>query len=114
MKLLVAILLTALLALVGGMWLPWWSIAIASLLIGLLVPQRAGRAFLAGFLGIFLLWAIYSLSKDIPNDGLLSAKVADMFSLGRNSILIILVTAFVGGLVGGFGGMTGSFLRSSR
>ena len=114
MKLFVAIILTGLLALVAGLWLPWWSIAIASLLIGLLIPQRAGRAFLAGFLGIFLLWAIYAFIKDSRNDGLLSAKIAEVLPLGGNSFLLILVTAFVGGIVGGFGGMTGSFLRSSR
>ena len=114
MKLLVSILLTALLALVGGIYLPWWSIAIAALLIGLIIPQRAGRAFLGGFLGIFLLWAIYSFSKDIPNDGILSAKVAQLLPLGGSSILLILVTALIGGLVGGFGGMTGSFLRVRR
>ena len=114
MKLLASIILTALLAFVVGLYLPWWSLAIASFLVAVLVHQKAGKAFLGGFLGVFLLWGGLAWWIDMKNDGLLSAKVATLLKLGGNSLLLILVTAFTGALVAGFGAMSGSFLRSGR
>jgi hypothetical protein len=114
MKFIVAIALTALLALVGGLYLPWWSIALAGFLTLLLVPMTSLRSFLAGFLGIFLLWAILAWWIDMKNEHILSRKVAAIFPLGGSAAAIILVTAFVGGLVGGLAGLTASFLRAAR
>lgn len=114
MKFLVALILTALLAFVAGLWLGWWSIAIAAFLIAVLVHQKAGKAFLSGFMGGFLLWGILALLRDIPNESLLSKKIAEILPLGGNAMLLIIVTAFVGALVAGFGAMSGSYLRSSK
>jgi hypothetical protein len=111
MKFIVTVLLTALLAFVGGIWFPWWTIAIAAFIIAIVIAPRPGRAFLAGFLGIFLLWALIALIIDIKNQSLLSVKIASVLPLGGNTFLLILVTALIGGLVGGFGAMTGSYLR---
>ena len=113
MKILVAILLTALIAWVAGIWLPWWSIAIVALLVAIIIPQRAGRAFLSGFLGIFILWCLLALWIDIKNQGILASKIAAVLPLGGSAILLILVTGIIGGLVGAFGAMSGSYLRAS-
>jgi hypothetical protein len=111
MKLLVAISLTALLAFTGGLYLPWWSIAIAAFISALLIPMRSGKAFLSGFLGVFILWALLAWWIDMRNQGILSRKVAEIFPLGGSSFLLILVTAFIGALVGGIASMSGSYLR---
>lgn len=113
MKFLVATVLTALLAFISGLFLPWWGIAVTSLLVAVLVHQKAGKAFLAGFLGLFLLWAALAWWIDMKNNGILSKKIASVLPLGGNAILLILVTGFIGGLVAGFAAMSGSFLRSS-
>jgi hypothetical protein len=112
MRLLVAILLTSLLSFVAGLFFPWWSLAIAAFLVAVIVQQRSGKAFLAGFLGVFLLWGLLAFIIDTRNEGYLSARIAELLPLGGKALLLILVTAFIGGLVGGFGAMTGSFLRS--
>jgi len=114
MKLFAAIILTALLAFVSGLYMPWWSIAIAAFLTALLVHQRGAKAFLSGFIGIFILWAFLAWWIDMKNEGILSKKLAELFHLGTSSLLLILVTALVGALVGGFAAMSGSYLRSSR
>jgi hypothetical protein len=114
MKFLSAIILTALLAFVGGLWLAWWSIAIAAFLIALLIHQRAGKAFLAGFVGVFVLWGALAWWIDMKNEGILSHKIAGVLPLGGSSFLLILVTACIGALVAGFGAMSGSYLRRSR
>lgn len=111
MKFIVAIILTALLAFVAGLKFPWWTIAIAAFIVGLFIHQRAGKAFLSGFIGVFLLWALIALMIDQKNAGILSSKIASVLPLGGSGILLILVTGLVGGLVGGCGGWAGSALR---
>ena len=111
MKILVAIILTALLSFVAGLYFPWWSIAIAAFASVLLIPLASARAFLAGFLGVFLLWFLLALWIDVKNQHILSKKIAEIFPLGGSSFAIILVTAFIGALVGGLAALSASFLR---
>lgn len=113
MKFLAATILTALLAFISGLFLPWWGIAITSLLVALLVHQKAGKAFLAGMLGVFILWAGMAWWIDMKNNGVLSKKVATVLPLGGNAILLILLTGIIGGLVAGMAALSGSFLRAS-
>ncbi|HQV61972.1 MAG: hypothetical protein IPQ25_12785 [Chitinophagaceae bacterium] len=115
MKFITAIILTALLAFISGLlsFSPWWGFAVTSVLVALLVHQKAGKAFLAGFLGLFLLWGGLAWWIDMKNNGVLSQKIASVLPLGGNSILLIVVTGVAGGLVAGFAAMSGSYLRSS-
>jgi hypothetical protein len=50
----------------------------------------------------------------MKNQGILSAKIASVLPLGGSAVLLILVTAIVGGLVAGFAAMSGSYLRLSK
>lgn len=113
MKQITAIVLTAFLAFVAGVYssLPWWSFAITSLLVAVSVHQKPGRAFLSGFLGLFLLWAGMAFLKDSANNHILSTKVAQILPLGGSYFVLILVTGIVGGLVSGLAALTGSYLR---
>lgn len=110
MRFLLATLLIALLSYIAGLFLPWWSIALAPFLVALIIRPSIGMSFLAGFTGIFLLWALVSLWIDIENEHILSHKIAQLFPLGGSSALLILVTALVGALVGGFAAMSGASL----
>jgi len=111
MKFIIVVLLTALLGYAAPLYFTWWSFAVTSFIIALLVQQRAWVAFAATFLGLFLLWAIMALMIDSANDHLLSQKIATILSLHGSSELLILITALVGGLVSGFAGLTGSLAR---
>ena len=114
MKFVLSIIFTSLLAFTGGLWLPWWCIAIAGFISALMIGQSPAKAFLGGFTGIFLLWILLAWWIDIQNRGILSHKIAMILPLNGNSFLLILVTAIVGGLVGGLAAATGSLLRSTR
>ena len=114
MRFILSILLIAALSFLAGLILPWWSIAIVAFIVGLLLPQSIGLGFLSGFLGIFILWFILALWIDIKNESILSHKIAQLFPLGGSSIAIIIVTALIGGLVGGFAAMSGNSLRPAR
>ena len=111
MKFLISTLLIALLSFVSGLYLPWWGVALAAFLVGALVPQRPGLSFLSGFLALFLLWALLAWSIDAANNSILSKKIAEILPLGGNPYLLIIVTAFVGALVGGGAALSGSFIH---
>jgi len=76
-----------------------------------LVRQIAGLSFLSGFLGVFLLWAGLAWWIDSKNNSILSERIAHVLPLGGNSMLLILVTGLVGGLVAGFAALSGAYLR---
>ena len=113
MKVIVAIVVTALLAFVSGIYFDWWSLAVAAFIVALLVPQHPGKAFLSGAIGVFILWAALAFWSDLKNDGILAKKIALLLPLGGSPALLVVVTAFVGALVAGFAAMSASFLRSA-
>ena len=114
MRFLLAILLTAVLAFIAGLFLPWWSVAIVAFLVAILIPQNLVSAFVTGLLGIFILWALVAFWIDIKNNSILSQKISELMKIGGSSVLLIFITALVGGLVGGFAAMTGSSLKPAK
>jgi hypothetical protein len=115
MKLATAIFLTAFLGFVIGLFtnLPWWSFIFTSFIVAMSVHQKATKAFVAGFVGLFVLWAFLAILKDTANEHILSTKVAKLFPLGGSYWLLILITAFIGGLVSGLAATAGSNMRKS-
>ena len=113
MRFILATLLTATLSFIAGLYTQWWSIAIISFLVALLVKQRIGIAFLSGFAGIFLCWGILAFWIDVKNNHILSQRIGELLKVGNSSILVVLITALAGALVGGFAAMSGSSLRPS-
>lgn len=92
------------------LFLPWWSVAIAAFAGGLIFNTRAN--FGAGFFGIAILWTLKALLIENNAAAPLADRVAMIFSLSKT--LLFVVTAFIGGLVGGFSAMTGSALHKKR
>jgi len=107
MKFLLQLILIIVLAFVFELLMPWWSIAIAAFLGGLALTSRAN--FLAGFLGIGLLWLLYAWMMDTTSAAPLADRVSKILFI--NKPLLILITAVIGGLVGGFAAMAGGALR---
>jgi hypothetical protein len=93
------------------LFLPWWSVAIAAFLGGVLVNTRMN--FLAGFLAIAILWFVKAVITDLSTDSDLTTRVAMVFML-HSKTLLMLITLVLGGVVGGFAAMSGGVLRKSR
>jgi FtsH-binding integral membrane protein len=112
-KFITAILLTALLSFAIGMFqfLPWFIFVFCAFIVAIAIPQKPGKAFLSGFIALFLLWAIMAFTIDKANEHILAKKVAQILPLGGSYIALILITGLVGGLLAGLAALTGSFVR---
>jgi hypothetical protein len=109
-KVLVKIIFIAALAYLLQNVFAWWAIVLAAAMINFIIYSKGPSSFVSGFLGIGFLWFFTALLTDINTDSVLTQKVAEIFSL-PSAILLVVVTAIIGGLAGGFGGLTGSQLR---
>lgn len=114
MKFAVTTLLIALLSFLSGLYLPWWCFALAACGISALIPQKPLWAFLSGFLALFLLWGGLAWGIDAANNNILSVKIAQILHLGNSSFLLVLVTAFVGALIGGGAAITGTYMTTRK
>lgn len=111
MKMILQILAIAMLGYVAELYLPWYSIAFVAFACGYFIRSTAN--FTAGMIGIILLWGfqIWIIDRDATVD--LGARVAQIFPLQQKWILIV-VTLFLGALVGGFATLSGSLLKPKR
>ncbi len=114
MKFNISFLLTALLSFAACLFFPWWSIAPAAFIVAALIPQKPGKAFLTGFTALFVLWGGLSFWISNNNEHILANKISVLILKMDNPFLLIVVTALIGGLVGGFAALTGSYLRKSK
>ncbi|MCS6894967.1 MAG: hypothetical protein NZZ60_02305 [Bacteroidia bacterium] len=99
----------ALLGTMATLWLPHWSGSLYVLVaLGYLFQGRWLYSLSAG--GVMaLIWLIMALSWDIPNERLLSHRVAELF--GVSPSILWLITAIVGFLLGTVGVSLGQALR---
>jgi hypothetical protein len=113
-KFIATTVLIALLSFIGGLFLPWWTIAVAAFVVSTLIPQQPLAAFLAGFLALFLLWGGMALVIDLTNGSILSSRVAGILPLHDSSWALVLITGLVGALLGGGGALTASYLQKPK
>ncbi|MCZ8214945.1 MAG: hypothetical protein O9262_01835 [Cyclobacteriaceae bacterium] len=92
------------------LFLPWWSIAIVAFAGGFLF--KSSQNFLAGFLSLALLWGLYAFWIDLGGAAPLADRVAGISSISKP--LLFVLTAVVGGLVGGFAALSGSILKKDK
>ena len=113
MKFLLLLLLIMVVTPLAEYFLPWWMIAVIPFLLSMAFHLKGGASFLAGFIGIAMFWYIAALMKDIPNDHILSHKMAQLFKVGDYGVFLF-ATALIGGLVGGMASWAGSQIRTPK
>src|SRR5688572_27389698 len=99
MKFVLQLILIALLAYLLEFFLPWYALAIAAFAVSLAVQSKSN--FLAGFLGIGLLWFIAAWVIDSNSASGLAERVAQILPV-QNKILLMLLGAILAALIGGF------------
>lgn len=112
MKTIFGIISIAILSFALGIFLPWWSIAIASFVISFVLVQKPLIGFLSGFVAIFLLWGLDAYLISNHNGHILANRMSQVILKKENPYLLIIITAIIGGLVAAFASLSGSFLRS--
>lgn len=100
-------------AFVAQFFLPWWIIAPLCFVLAAWRGLSGGRSFVAGFLGIGLGWLAMASWLSVRNNGLLAHRVAQLLPLGGQEWVLVLVTAVIGGLVGGLAALAGTWLRQA-
>ena len=110
MKLLIEILVVAIATIILQTFLPWYGAAGAAFVVGAAFNNKAALSFVAAFTAVFLVWLGYAFWLDTQNASVLSSKIAELFSVNK-PLLLLLITAVLGGITGGLGGWAGSELR---
>ena len=108
MKLILNLILIGILSYYVEQWLPWWSIAVVSALICFFIPVGAIAAFVSAFLGIGGMWLC--VAGLLHKQSALTAQIAPLIGL-ENATQLVIVTALLGGSVGGIAGLTGHSAR---
>lgn len=90
--------------------LPWWGIGPIGALAGWLFPQMPLKSLATGLAGGFLLWLLQAWWLDAGNAGILSGRVGALF-MGLSATSLLLLTGIMGGLLAGFGCLTGRLAR---
>jgi len=110
MKFFISILVTGLLAFACGLYLPWWSVAIAAFIVASVIYQPPLRSFLTGFCAILLLWFCLILKINTANENILADRVSLVMGMG-GSMMLVIISSLIGAIVGGLGALTGAYLR---
>jgi hypothetical protein len=110
-KFLISTIVTALLAFACGLYLPWWSVAIATFVVAYFIYQSPLKSFATGFFAVLVLWLILILLINSANENILVARIS--LVMGFSETLLIVLSSFIGGLVGGLGALTGALLRKA-
>jgi hypothetical protein len=106
MKFIIQFLLISLFTYLGQFFLPWWGLFVTTAAVSSLISTKGFTTFLAGFIGVAVLWFLQIYLIDSANDSLLSTKVAAIFSLS-SPMQLMLVSSLIGGICGGFAALTG-------
>lgn len=112
MKFIVKVILIAGLCYPLQLILPFWIVAVVAFIINLAIQTNGWSSFFSGFIAISILWFVVASGLDSRNEGMLSAKIAELFSV--NSLMLTFITAIIGGLVAGFGGLTARMLFTRK
>lgn len=94
-------LLIALLSTLLQLWLPWWTMMFAAAGLSFLLGKNFMHAFFAGFFACGTVWFIYALLITFTKGGLMTDRIAVLFSLPSSSLLYgisFLIAAIGGGL----------------
>lgn len=109
MRFFVQIVIIVLISYVLGPYLPYWTIMILIAGVTAFLKGPAFLSFVAGAIGVGLVWLLVPLLIWSSSDADLPNKTAEIMGLG-NSTLLIGITGLIGLLIGGSSALAGNLL----
>ena len=109
MKFLYQLVATIFGCLLAQYFLPWWTMAIVAFGFGYYFNNSGAISFLAGFIGVGILWFIMAYTIDVSTQSLLTDKISKLFPINVFVLMVI-----VGGLVGGFAALSGALMNGKK
>ena len=100
------------LAFVMGYFFEWWTVAIAAFIGGAIFGTSSGETFAKGMAAVIILWLVMICYYHFSTQGILSNKIAQILPVGGNVGVLIAATVLIGGIVGGWGAMSGFLMRN--
>jgi hypothetical protein len=82
-----------------------------SFAVSFIFPSRFGLSFIKGFLALFILWFSICFWLSFKNSHILAGKISMLILNTPSPFLLVLLTATIGGVVGGLASLSGSLLR---
>ena len=107
MKLIVRLIVIGVLTYFVSPFSFWWSAMVIAFVVCYISPSSGLNAFIAGFLGVGLVWMGHAWNLDVLNQSLFSTTVAEIIQIG-DPILLVFGTGLIGGLAGGFASLSGT------
>jgi cellulose synthase/poly-beta-1,6-N-acetylglucosamine synthase-like glycosyltransferase len=92
------------------LYFPWWSMAICAFFAGAIIAGKNLSTFFSGFIGLGFLWLIQAFLVHNDSSGILSNKIAGLFSLS-DGVYMVIISGVIAGLVGGFSTLSGFRFR---
>ena len=111
LRFIVTIILIPLLSLALGIYFPWWTIAVVAFSVSAIIYQSPSKSFWCGFFSILFLWIALTSIIDSANQHILSQKIARLLPLGGSSLMLILLSSFIGALIAGLASLSGAYFR---
>jgi hypothetical protein len=113
MRTIISYTAATLLLIVFQYFLPWWSLVIPCIAAGYLLPFKAYKAFLFGFLMVFITWLGFYLYINHLNNDKIATDIALLFHIPGKYLLFGLC-AVTGGLIGGLSSLLGANFKTYR
>lgn len=110
MKSLIGILSIIILGAILNIFAPWFFIALVAFGVAFAFAEKSLQAFLMGFTAVFILWLFTAIVKTWGNEGIIVSRMGELIGVG--GILLYIMTAFIGAIVGGFSALTGYSLKT--
>lgn len=92
------------------LFLPWWSMVLAAVLLSFSMGKTFRHSFFSGLLGCGIVWPVYALFVTAFQGNLMTQRIAALFSLPASWILFV-IGFLVAAIAGGMGAWTGYSLK---
>ena len=98
-------------ALVSAQFLPWWTGPIGAVLVAALLNVGSWKSFFITFSTFMVIHALIAWQIDQANDGLLSARIGQLF-MNQRPLTLIIATGIIAGLPAGIGAWLGAEIKT--